>query len=707
MDTAGMADGLRKGDTSAASSACWKDYFNKSPIACARSNFVVPDPDLPKPIPDRSRSEIKRSGSRGLPIISRGDVMSRNWLNTPGRLRLAFIGVMVLLGSTLGWLTWELLERQQQTERETAAQRAVAILQRKLSEVEQDLSRLSLNDDAGEPAEGAVFVRFRADGIRAWPAGRLLYYPELPASAEIPEFGAIEQMELRGDHSGAIAALRKRSESPDPKVRASATAAIARNHIALGQLDKALEAFSQLSALGAVPVDGLPAALAAQSGTIAVLEKQKDVKALARSARQLLLDLYDGKWPVSYAAYESLSNQAQTYLSEPPSAPKRIALAEGIHELWEKWNGNPAMNDDQLSTRTSAGPILLVWRTSKSEMAMFAAEAEHIDREWLSEVKASSDGSRAQLGLMDRSGNPVLGNQPRFDGLPVTLFAQNTHLPWTLQVFNVDDGLSWTSRRALIVASMIVLFTLILVGSWFIGHAISRELAVARLQSDFVSAVSHEFRTPLTALLQVSELLKRGRVATEEDRREYYDALHEESQRLHRLVESLLNFGRLESGKLWFRFEELDAAAFLRQSTAEFAEGQQARGYRFEVETRAESSTIRADRETLRCVFWNLFENAVKYSPDCRTVWVDLTKNDSRVEISVRDQGVGIPRNEQRSVFEKFVRGSAARDRGIGGTGIGLAMARQIVRAHGGDITLESEPGKGSTFRVLLPVKVT
>jgi signal transduction histidine kinase len=104
---------------------------------------------------------------------------------------------------------------------------------------------------------------------------------------------------------------------------------------------------------------------------------------------------------------------------------------------------------------------------------------------------------------------------------------------------------------------------------------------------------------------------------------------------------------------------------------------------------------------------WNLFENAAKYSPDCDTVTVMVAANPRRVEIAVRDQGIGIPRHEQRRIFEKFVRGSVARESNIRGTGIGLAMARQIVRAHGGDITVESEPGRGSTFRVLLPVKDT
>jgi signal transduction histidine kinase len=236
---------------------------------------------------------------------------------------------------------------------------------------------------------------------------------------------------------------------------------------------------------------------------------------------------------------------------------------------------------------------------------------------------------------------------------------------------------------------------------------VARELAVARLQSDFVSAVSHEFRTPLTTLCQLSELLKRGRVANDQDKQAYYDLLHGESHRLWRLVEGLLNFGRLEAGRMRFRLESLDTVELVRQSAAEFAQAQQAAGHCFDVETVSTPSVVQADREALRCVLWNLFENAVKYSPDCNTVRVIVAGNARGVEIAVRDQGAGIPSHEHKRIFEKFVRGSAARESNIRGTGMGLAMAPQIVRAHGGEITVESEPGQGSTFRVLLPVKGT
>jgi signal transduction histidine kinase len=307
-----------------------------------------------------------------------------------------------------------------------------------------------------------------------------------------------------------------------------------------------------------------------------------------------------------------------------------------------------------------------------------------------------------QLVLTNLEGHSVLGKPPDAAGRPAIKLVPETGLPWTIQVFSTGNAPEFSSGRSLLIAGMAVLLVLILIGTWFISHAVSRELAVARLQTDFVSTVSHEFRTPLTTLCQLSELLKRDRVAHEKDRRDYYELLYTESHRLRRLVEALLNFGRLEAGRLQFHFEEIDAAAFLRQSASEFVEAQQTFGHRLEINT-PEAPRVHADRETLRCVFWNLLENAVKYSPGRDTVWVSLSRRGPHVEIEVRDEGVGIPSSEHRRIFEKFVRGSTAREKNISGTGIGLAMARQIVRAHGGDITLESEPGKGSTFRVVLP----
>jgi signal transduction histidine kinase len=231
---------------------------------------------------------------------------------------------------------------------------------------------------------------------------------------------------------------------------------------------------------------------------------------------------------------------------------------------------------------------------------------------------------------------------------------------------------------------------LIAVAGYVTVRAVARELEVARLPSDFVSAVSHEFRTPLATLRQLSELLARRPRPERGAPQRYYEDLRHESERLHRLVENLLDFGRMEAGRREFRFEEIDAAALARRVGWDFAQEVAARGYLIKVSAGDHPTgiVVRADQEALARALWNLLDNAVKYSPDSRTVWVDARADGDRLLLSVRDEGVGIPDDEQRRIFDKFVRGSSATSAGVKGTGLGLAMVQRIVAAHGGEVSV-------------------
>jgi signal transduction histidine kinase len=242
-----------------------------------------------------------------------------------------------------------------------------------------------------------------------------------------------------------------------------------------------------------------------------------------------------------------------------------------------------------------------------------------------------------------------------------------------------------------------------LVGSYFIARAVTRELEVARLQSDFVSAVSHEFRTPLASLRQLSELLVDGRVPSEKRRQEYYEGLRRESERLYRLVESLLDFGRMEVGARQYRFELLETESFFRGVVEEFAQEARERGYSVDIAQQGHLSRVQADREALARALWNLLDNAVKYSPQNKTVWAEAACENGRVAIRVSDKGLGIAPHEQKQIFKKFVRANSADAAGAKGTGLGLTMVQHIVAAHGGQVHVDSEPGVGSTFTILLP----
>jgi signal transduction histidine kinase len=244
----------------------------------------------------------------------------------------------------------------------------------------------------------------------------------------------------------------------------------------------------------------------------------------------------------------------------------------------------------------------------------------------------------------------------------------------------------------------------LVLGTYFIARAIQREAEVQRMQTNFVSAVSHEFRTPITSMRQLSEMLALGRVSSEERRQVYYQTLVKETIRLQRLIEGLLNFGRMEAGARQYRFKETDALAIMDSVVCEFASQIGTTGKHIEAVRANGPLYIEADFEAVSVALRNLLDNAIKYSPDQSTVWVECGLDQDRVAMRVRDQRFGITNSERRTIFKRFMRGSAAAAANVKGSGIGLAMVSHIVSAHGGEITVASEIGRGSLFTMLFPV---
>ncbi len=661
-------------------------------------------------------------------------MLPKEWIRPPRHLLWMFLSITSALAAALGWLGWELLRQERELSRqriqehvEAAADLVTAALQKNLSELEQDLtdlanvSREGLSGEAAGiagslPGDSALLI-FNADGVEPFPGDRLLFHPSLPPAQEpLRElFTAADTLEFqRQDYSGAISALQSLARSVNPQVRASALARIARNYRKGGRWEDAARAYGELRGLGQVAVSGLPAELLARDALCSLLSERGDTKALREEASAFYADLGRGRWKLSEAAYTYYADQARQRIGMPAIEFTRgdvLAISDAAQVLWNEWQRirqGEAPAGGRREQRFSGRPLLLVWRSSGARMAALAGGSGFIESAWLPQLKPVLETHSARLSLTDSDGQPAWGNPSAASGRASVRLASTTHLPWTIQISAVPNavmGDSQTGRRGLLVAGFCVLVLLVVSGSYFIGRAVTRELQVAQQQSDFVAAVSHEFRTPLTSLCQFTELLAKGRVTSEEDRRRFYGVLVRESQRLRRLVEGLLNFGRLEAGVHEYRFEILDVAVLVGQVVAEFEEEGNTRGHRIEWSACNSLSPVRADREALGCVIWNLLDNAIKYSPDKPAVRIDLGRADGSVRIAVRDEGVGIARAEQVGIFRRFTRGAAARTLQVRGTGIGLSMARQIVRDHGGDITLESEPGKGSTFTLLLPAE--
>lgn len=233
---------------------------------------------------------------------------------------------------------------------------------------------------------------------------------------------------------------------------------------------------------------------------------------------------------------------------------------------------------------------------------------------------------------------------------------------------------------------------------------VSRELALAKLKSDFVSNVSHELRTPLALIRLYAETLELGRISHRAKHQEYYEIIRKESERLTSLINNILDFSRIEAGKKEYSFCETNVADLVRSTLESYRFEIEQNGFYFEQNIDNNVPPLRVDREAIARSLLNLVNNAVKYSVDQKYLGVHLYHRDGHVNLEVVDRGIGIPAKEQPKIFEKFYRVGDPLVHNTKGSGLGLALVRHIVQAHGGEVRVESAPGRGSKFIITLPV---
>jgi signal transduction histidine kinase len=246
---------------------------------------------------------------------------------------------------------------------------------------------------------------------------------------------------------------------------------------------------------------------------------------------------------------------------------------------------------------------------------------------------------------------------------------------------------------------------LMAVGMFFTYRNVTRELALAKLKSDFVSNVSHELRTPLALIRLYAETLELGRIATPAKQHEYHEIIRKESERLSGLINNILDFSRIEAGKKEYNFRETDVADLVRSTLESYRYEIEQNGFQFEQKIDEDLPQLRVDREAIARSLLNLVNNAVKYSATEKYLRVCVYRNNGSVNLEVADHGIGIPASEQPKIFEKFYRVGDPLVHNTKGSGLGLSLVRHIVRAHNGEVTVESIPGKGSKFVITLPVQ--
>jgi signal transduction histidine kinase len=629
----------------------------------------------------------------------------RSWFRSPYGLLGAFLALT--LGPALGlvWLGWRLLDQDRALEtrrieerRENAADQVVAALQRELQTSEVDLAQLR----APLPGEDALLVELRPSGIRAHPNGALLFYAPAPAVQEPPSglYREAETCEFqRQDYRKAVSALSALRRSPDRSIRAGAYLRIARSQRKAGLFDQALRTYAELAKCAETAVACLPAELVAQRARCTLLAQLDRRADLLKEARQLYALLRSGHWPLSQSAYDVFAEEAAAWSgTDRGMETGAVALAEAV--AWLAGKEKPTPGDSGRACIVRQGRLVTVlWTRGSEGLRVLAAGPSYLERRWLAPLAPLADELRVEFAVKEMNpGIAAATERP----------SSTTGLPWTVLVATKDLQAQmgeFAGRRNLLLGVFALLAIVIAAGSYSVARAVAHEFAVMRLQSDFVSAVSHEFRTPLTSLRQLSETLNEGRPLDDERRAKYYQALDRATRRLYKLVEGLLDFGRMESRAMVYRKQDLDAGALVASVVDEFEREAGDRGYQMELQSADNLPLISADPEALGRAVWNLLDNAAKYSPECKTIWVEIEREGAGLAIRVRDRGLGIPEVEQAGILRKFVRGTAAQTLGVKGTGIGLAMVKHIVEAHGGTLRLESAPGRGSIFSILLPAR--
>jgi two-component system phosphate regulon sensor histidine kinase PhoR len=270
----------------------------------------------------------------------------------------------------------------------------------------------------------------------------------------------------------------------------------------------------------------------------------------------------------------------------------------------------------------------------------------------------------------------------------------------------INDLAKSRSKRNIIL--MVLIDTILLSGIWLIYRNVRKQVELSQLKSDFVSNVSHEIRTPLALISMYIETLEMGRIGTQEKIQEYYGIILQETHRLSAIVNKILSFSQIESGKRKYSFSNVDINKLVCEVAATYKISMESKGFMFSADCQKELPFITADQEAITDALVNLIDNAVKYSAENKKIEIRTGILKNSVYIEVEDSGIGISDNDQKYIFDKFYR---ATEKNLAhkakGSGLGLSIVKHMIDAHDGKIVVTSKPGKGSCFRLIFKTNST
>ncbi len=320
--------------------------------------------------------------------------------------------------------------------------------------------------------------------------------------------------------------------------------------------------------------------------------------------------------------------------------------------------------------------------------------------------QATSDDSTPVVSVLDENDREVYSSGSGLIRYEIKLPFSPVFRQWKMGIGYRNTTIEALARsqfrqNLLLIGAAIAL---LLMGLILATRAAAREMKLVEAKAAFVSNVSHELKTPLSMIRLFAETLEMGRVRNSEEAKQYYQIINRESRRLTRLINNILDFSRIEAGRRQYQFAETDVAEVVADALQSYEHRMASAGFEVRTAIRRDLPPVLADREAMAQAVLNLLDNAVKYSDQVKRIEVNVRGRGSDLAIEVADHGVGIARSEHQRIFEKFYRVSAGLVHDTKGSGLGLAIVKHIVEAHRGRVAVESAPGAGSRFTILLPI---
>ena len=664
-----------------------------------------------------------------------------------------------------------LLEKEQLNEHNTIAQQVTNSINDKISALEgafldsianhQELQRSSpvLRSlerlKSRQPLVEEVFFFESAERIQL-PLAKLLFLtggnakllspqprPSALLLAEQYEFQQKRYQEALTSYQQAF------DQDSDHQAKAEALNAIARVQTKLNLLADAIKSYKTIAQdysdtrMGG----GMPSGLAARLELGDLFSAIDDSNSAVQTFIRLYQDLIQAEWTLEKSQYEFFAQQAEESIDEifSQDAPRQ-SYQSTFRMLRSEEKRQREITERLLTFQENAAPNLLAKVPRSMEEPRNALKRFTLDitgRTYLVSVPGEREGNGNEVngfwGLLlnpeqlkanlapvirqnvssedihwivrGRDGQAILKSDDSASGsMTVRANFAGNFPPWSLELYQQDPRLFetlLTSRRGIYLYMFVLLAGILIFGLTLTIRIVTHELELGKMKSDFVSTISHEFKSPLTSIRQLSEMLQAGRVPSEERRQRYYNVLLEQSERLSLLIDNILDFAKMEEGKKEFEFEMVDMGPLLEELVSTIQQQVRHEGFTVQAKIDAPLPSIQVDRAAMTQAITNLIDNAIKYSAGAKKIYVRGFTRNQYLVIAVQDFGLGIEPAEIDKVFERFYRGGDELTRTVKGSGLGLTLVKQIVQAHRGSVHVESEPGRGSTFSIRLPLQLT